>query len=103
MTVVAEQTFAPPGPGSWFLDPTHWTRPVTRFQAELFPDAFERGFGESLRRYGSLLEYLEAGFVNGFPYFYSVVPVSIVPGDTPATDITLSGNPSATNAQPSPG
>ena len=54
MTVVAEQTFAPPGPGSWFLDPTHWTRPVTRFQAELFPDAFERGFGESLRRYGSL-------------------------------------------------
>jgi pyruvate,water dikinase len=69
MTVVAEQTFAPPGPGSWFLDPTHWTRPVTHFQAELFPDAFAGGFGESLRRYGSLLEYLEAGFVNGFPYF----------------------------------
>jgi pyruvate,water dikinase len=69
MTVVAEQTFAPPGPGSWFLDPTHWTRPVTRFQAEIFPDAFGRGFGESLRRYGSLLEYLEAGFVNGFPYY----------------------------------
>src|SRR5919112_227841 len=69
MTVVAERTFAPPGPGSWFLDPTHWTRPVTRFQAEVFPAAFERGFGESLRRYGSLLEYLEAGFVNGFPYY----------------------------------
>src|SRR5688500_12448462 len=69
MTVVAEQTFAPPGPGSWFLDPTHWTRPVTRFHAEIFPEAFERGFGESLRRYGSLLEYLEARFVNGFPYF----------------------------------
>jgi rifampicin phosphotransferase len=68
MTVVAEQTFAPPGPGSWFLDPTHWTRPVTRFQAEVFPEAFRRGFGESLRRYGSLLEYLEASFVNGFPY-----------------------------------
>jgi rifampicin phosphotransferase len=69
MTIVAEQTFAPPGPGSWFLDPTHWTRPVTRFHAEIFPEAFQRGFGESLRRYGSLLEYLEAGFVNGFPYF----------------------------------
>ena len=69
MTVVAEQTFAPPGPGSWFLDPTHWTRPVTRFHAEIFPEAFQRGFGESLRRYGSLLEYLEARFVNGFPYF----------------------------------
>jgi phosphohistidine swiveling domain-containing protein len=69
MTVVADQTFAPPGPGSWFLDPTHWTRPVTRFQAEIFPDAFKRGFGESLRRYGSLLEYLDASFVNGFPYY----------------------------------
>ncbi len=69
MTVVAEQTFAPPGPGSWFLDPTHWTRPVTRFQAEIFPEAFKRGFGDSLRRYGSLLEYLEASFVNGFPYY----------------------------------
>ena len=69
MTIVAERTFVPPGPGSWFLDPTHWTRPVTRFHAEIFPDAFQRGFGESLRRYGSLLEYLEAGFVNGFPYY----------------------------------
>ena len=36
--------------------------------AEIFPEAFKRGFGESLRRYGSLLEYLEAGFVNGFTY-----------------------------------
>ena len=55
MTIVAEQTFVPPGPGSWFLDPTHWTRPVTCFSAEIFPEAFKRGFGESLRRYGSLL------------------------------------------------
>lgn len=69
MTIVAEQTFVPPGPGSWFLDPTHWTRPVTCFSAEIFPEAFKRGFGESLRRYGSLLEYLEAGFVKGFPNY----------------------------------
>jgi rifampicin phosphotransferase len=68
-TVVAEKSFAPPGPGSWFLDPTHWTRPVTRFHAEIFPEAFKRGFAESLRRYGSLLEYLEFAFVSGFPYY----------------------------------
>ena len=59
MTVVAEQTFAPPGPGSWFLDPTHFTRPVTRFHAELFPREFIRGFGEGFLRYGCLLEYLD--------------------------------------------
>ncbi len=68
-TTAAEQGFTPPGPGVWMLDATHWTRPLTRFQAELFPDPFRRGFGESLRRYGSLLEYLDVGFSNGFPYY----------------------------------
>jgi len=37
--------------------------------------------------------------LNGFPYFYAIVPISVVPGDTPATDLLLQGNPSATNAQ----
>jgi rifampicin phosphotransferase len=69
MTTVTEQGFPPPGPGVWMLDATHWTRPLTRFQAELFPEPFRRGFGESLRRYGSLLEYLDVGFANGFPYY----------------------------------
>jgi rifampicin phosphotransferase len=68
-TAAAEQGFTPPGPGVWMLDATHWTRPLTRFQAELFPDPFRRGFGEGLRRYGSLLEYLDVGFSNGFPYY----------------------------------
>ena len=47
MTTVTEQGFPPPGPGVWMLDATHWTRPLTRFQAELFPEPFRRGFGES--------------------------------------------------------
>jgi pyruvate,water dikinase len=68
-TAAAEQGFTPPGPGLWMLDATHWTRPLTRFQAELFPDPFRRGFGEGLRRYGSLLEYLDVGFSNGCPYY----------------------------------
>src|SRR5215210_2919884 len=62
-------TFAPPGPGVWVLDATHWTRPVSRFQAELFPEPMRRGFSEGLRRYGSLLESLDFAFVNGFPYY----------------------------------
>ena len=69
MTVVAEQTFAPPRPGAWFLDPTHFTRPATRFHAELFPEQMIAGFSEGLRRYGSLLEYLDVAFVNGFFYY----------------------------------
>jgi phosphohistidine swiveling domain-containing protein len=61
--------FEPPRPGFWLLDPMHFTRPVTRFVAEVFPPAFWRGFSESLLRYGALLECLDYVFVNGFPYY----------------------------------
>jgi rifampicin phosphotransferase len=69
MSIATKPKFEPPGPGSWSLDYTHWTRPVTRFQAEVFPEQFVRGFGESLKRYGLLLDYLDWEFVNGFPYY----------------------------------
>ena len=78
MTVVTEQTFAPHRPGVWFLDPTHFTRPVTRFHAELFPEQMIAGFSEGLRRYGSLLEYLDVAFVNGF-FYYCPRPVGAPP------------------------
>jgi hypothetical protein len=43
--------------------------------------------------------FVDTHVLNGFPYFYSIVPVSVVPGDTPETDVILQGNPSANNAQ----
>jgi hypothetical protein len=43
--------------------------------------------------------FVDTNVLNGFPYFYSIVPVSSVPGLTAAQDILLIGNPSATNAQ----
>jgi rifampicin phosphotransferase len=78
MSATAEMTFSPPGPGTWFLDPTHFTRPVTRFHEEIFPDEFIRGFSESLARYGSLLHHLDCAFVNGF-YYYCPRPVGAPP------------------------
>lgn len=69
MSTVADPTFAPPRAGVWFLDLTHFTRPATRFHAEVFPEQFVRGFGESLRRYGSLLDHLDNAFISGFWYF----------------------------------
>lgn len=68
MSITKERKFESPGPGSWLLDYVHWTRPVTCFLAEVFPEQFVRGFGESLRRYGLLLDYIDLQFVNGFPY-----------------------------------
>jgi pyruvate,water dikinase len=69
MSMPAAPRIDPPGPGSWALDATHFTRPVTRFVAEIFPEQFARGFGEGLRRYGLLLENLDYRFVQGCPYF----------------------------------
>jgi len=43
--------------------------------------------------------YEDRHVLNGFPYFYSIAPLSIVPGPTPADDIQMIGNPNATNAQ----
>ena len=68
MSFTTERKFEPPGPGSWLLDYVHWTRPATRFLAEIFPEQFVRGFRESLSRYGLLLDYIDFQFVNGFPY-----------------------------------
>ncbi len=63
-----ELKYAPPGPGCWELDGTHFPRPVTRFHAEIFGAAMTAGFSPALRRYGSLLESLEYAFVNGLAY-----------------------------------
>jgi len=43
--------------------------------------------------------FVDPNVLNGFPYFYSIVPVSIVPGATPELDIQLVSNPSAQNGQ----
>ncbi|HEX7077124.1 MAG TPA: hypothetical protein VF363_01750 [Candidatus Eisenbacteria bacterium] len=43
--------------------------------------------------------YVDPNVLNGFPYFYSIVPVSLVPFQPPAHDLVLSGNPAAQNSQ----
>ena len=43
--------------------------------------------------------YVDTHVLNGFPYFYSIVPLSIVPGDSAGADIVLQGNPNASNSQ----
>ncbi len=60
--------FDPPGPGSWMLEVTHFTRPVTRFVAEIFPEPFRRAYRDGTRRYGMMLDYHEWQFVNGWSY-----------------------------------
>jgi pyruvate,water dikinase len=64
-----EKPFPPPGPGAWEIEATHLSRPISRWHAEVFPEAFAKGFRASTARYGVLLDYLEPAVVNGFVYF----------------------------------
>ena len=66
--LVSPVEFRPPGPGSWELEQTHFSRPATRYMSTLVAEPLARGFGEGTRRYGLLLDTLRMRFVNDFCY-----------------------------------
>jgi pyruvate,water dikinase len=57
-----------PGPGSWQLDISHYSRPMTRFTQTWLPDAFREGQAKWLVRYGMPLKTLKLVPVDGFAY-----------------------------------
>ena len=65
---MADVEFKAPGPGSWELEQTHFSRPATRYASAIVSDPLARGFGEGTRRYGLLLDTLRMRFVNDFCY-----------------------------------
>ncbi|MDT4938908.1 MAG: rifampicin phosphotransferase, partial [Pseudonocardiales bacterium] len=70
MTTPTKQqlTFAPPGPGSWELDPVHFPRPVTAYWAEMHPEPFSLGYGDFMAYYGLPLHTRLTAYPNGFCY-----------------------------------
>lgn len=60
--------FEPPSPGAWERESTHLQRPVSRFLAAFFAQAFIRGFKESSAYYGVLLDHMELAVIDGFAY-----------------------------------
>ncbi len=63
-----DTTFTAPGKGPWELESTHFSRPITRFLAAPFVEAFPRGFSAGTERYGLLLDHLKPGLANNFIY-----------------------------------
>ena len=61
-------TFAPPGPGSWDLDPVHFPRPATAYWAEMHPEPFRLGYGDMVAYYGAPFQSRLTAYVNGFSY-----------------------------------
>ncbi|MGI9602453.1 MAG: PEP-utilizing enzyme [Acidimicrobiales bacterium] len=75
-----DTTWDPPGPGPWQQDRAHNPISNTRLMVEAYPQSFERGFEEAFARYGSLLDRLAMGVVNGFIYH------QVQPFDMPGPD-----------------
>jgi pyruvate,water dikinase len=71
--------FAPPGPGAWELETTHYTRPVSRFTQQPLVEGFGIGFAASTARYGVMLDRMEPRFVNDFT-FMQMRPFGAPPG-----------------------
>jgi len=78
---MAERVYQAPGPGTWELDATHFSKPTTLFTSSVAADSLVRGFKEGTERYGLLLSYLKPVFIHGF-CFMKAVP-AFVPEDAP--------------------
>lgn len=65
--------WTPPGPGPWSQDRAHLPVSVTALIQEVYPDAFSRGFSETVAPWGLLLDDNQLRFVNGFPYTQPVM------------------------------
>ena len=76
-----ERTFEAPGPGTWELDATHLSKPLTLYTSSIFPDSMVRGFKEGTKRYGLFLSHLQPVFIHGFCYMKPML--AFVPEDAP--------------------
>ncbi len=65
---MGELVFTAPDEGVWEQDGIHFPLPITRFQQEVFPEGFMRGFKMGTACYGLMMEFLEPTFINGFFY-----------------------------------
>jgi rifampicin phosphotransferase len=65
---VDDETFEPPDDGTWELDTTHMSRPISWFARSALVSGMPRGFAQGLARYGLLLGRYEVAVIGGFMY-----------------------------------
>ncbi len=76
--------FAPPGPGHWALDRSHFTGATTPIVQEFITASMGAGTGRVFAELGAPVKETAAAFVNGYMYT-RVVP--LIRGDKPATKL----------------
>lgn len=60
--------FAPPGPGEWSLDRSHYPGGTTPISQWLIGESMAAGLGRAFAELGVPADHIEARFVNGFMY-----------------------------------
>jgi len=83
---MSERIFEAPGPGTWELDATHLSKPVSLYTASIFPDSLARGFKIGTERFGLFFSHLQPVFIHGFCYtkpMLAFVPEDAPPGPPP--------------------
>lgn len=70
---MSELVFSAPDAAVWQQDGIHFPRPMTRFQQEVFPEGFMRGFKTGTACYGLMLDHIQPAFINSFYYSKLVI------------------------------
>jgi phosphohistidine swiveling domain-containing protein len=78
---MAARVFEAPGPGTWELDTTHFSKPLSAYAAGFMSDSFVRGFKQGSERYGLLMSHLQSANIHGFSYSKPVL--AFAPEDAP--------------------
>ena len=81
------RVFEAPGPGTWELDTTHYSKPLSAYTSSITGNAFVRGFKEGTERFGLLISHFRSAKIHGFSYSQPVLafaPEDAQPGPPPA-------------------
>jgi pyruvate,water dikinase len=62
------RVFEAPGPGTWELDTTHFSKPLSAYISSIKGDSLVRGFKEGTERYGLLMSHHKSATIHGFSY-----------------------------------
>lgn len=63
-----ELTWEPPGPGTWFWDAGHASRPTSKVVQELLPGTMRAGFPQFTAPYGLPIDHIVVRYVNEYGY-----------------------------------
>jgi len=81
------RVFEAPGPGTWELDTTHFSKPLSAYTSSIMGVSFMRGFKEGCERFGLLISHIETVNIHGFSFSQPVlafIPEDAQPGPPPA-------------------